>query len=86
MSIALYLHSLAAAGLTNASITPLTYHVIQAVLVVYAFSIVFGRLYCAMHSFTDCAAGVALGSAIWAAQLQWGNAVDGWVTQNTWMG
>ncbi|KAF8605669.1 hypothetical protein BDV93DRAFT_521493 [Ceratobasidium sp. AG-I] len=85
VSIALYIYSLASAGLADASITPFTYHIIQAVLVIYAFSIVFGRLYCAMHSFTDCAAGIAVGSAIWAAQLQWGDVVDAWVTQNTWM-
>jgi len=38
-----------------------------------------------MHSFTDCAAGVAVGTAIWAAQMQWGIAFDAWVTQNSWM-
>ncbi|CAE6449064.1 unnamed protein product [Rhizoctonia solani] len=37
-----------------------------------------------MHSFTDCAAGIAVGTAIWAAQLQWGNAFDIWVTSNGW--
>jgi hypothetical protein len=29
------------------------------------FSIVFGRLYTAMHSFTDCATGVVMGAGIW---------------------
>ncbi|KAG8744954.1 hypothetical protein FRC10_009189 [Ceratobasidium sp. 414] len=85
VSIALYIYSLAAAGLANDSISTVTYHIIQVLLVVYAFSIVFGRLYCAMHSFTDCIAGIAVGTAIWAAQMQWGNTIDGWVTQNGWM-
>lgn len=37
----------------------------------YAFSIVFGRLYAAMHSFTDCAMGVVLGTGIWWAYSSW---------------
>ena len=84
VSIALYLHTLAGAALANASISLFTYHSIQVVLAVYAFSIVFGRLYCAMHSFTDCAAGVAVGTAIWAAQLQWGEALDSWINKTGW--
>ncbi|KAG8794617.1 hypothetical protein FRC12_023115 [Ceratobasidium sp. 428] len=84
VSIALYIYSVAAAGFANASISVFTYHVIQVLLVVYAFSIVFGRLYCAMHSFTDCIAGITVGTAIWAAQMQWGNAIDAWITQNGW--
>ncbi|KAG9100434.1 hypothetical protein FRC06_004143 [Ceratobasidium sp. 370] len=85
VSIALYIYSLAAAGLANGSISAVTYRIVQILLVVYAFSIVFGRLYCAMHSFTDCIAGIAVGTAIWAAHMQWGNAIDRWVTQNGWM-
>ncbi|KAG8733556.1 hypothetical protein FRC11_005225 [Ceratobasidium sp. 423] len=84
VSIALYLHTLARNGLANETITPFVYHIIQILLVVYAFSIVFGRLYCAMHSFTDCAAGIAVGTAIWAAQIQWGNAFDLWISSNGW--
>ncbi|KAG9093255.1 hypothetical protein FS749_014775 [Ceratobasidium sp. UAMH 11750] len=85
VSIALYIYSLAATGLANDTISAVTYRIIQILLVIYASSIVFGRLYCAMHSFTDCIAGITLGSAIWAAQMQWGNAIDGWITQNGWM-
>ncbi|KAJ7197104.1 PAP2 superfamily-domain-containing protein [Mycena haematopus] len=36
-------------------------------LVVYATSIVFGRIYTAMHSFSDCAVGVFLGATLWLA-------------------
>ncbi|KAJ6470219.1 sphingosine-1-phosphate phosphatase [Mycena vitilis] len=36
-------------------------------LAVYATSIVFGRLYTAMHSFSDCAVGVFIGAALWLA-------------------
>ncbi|CAE6523518.1 unnamed protein product [Rhizoctonia solani] len=84
VSIALYFHTLARNGLANQVISPFVYHIIQVLLVIYAFSIVFGRLYCAMHSFTDCAAGIAVGTAIWAAQLQWGSAFDLWISSNGW--
>ncbi|KAF9057101.1 PAP2 superfamily-domain-containing protein, partial [Panaeolus papilionaceus] len=50
-----------------AAISPGTYHTLSAVLGVYACSIVFGRLYTAMHSFTDVAMGITLGTAIWWA-------------------
>ncbi|KAJ8514226.1 hypothetical protein ONZ45_g8224 [Pleurotus djamor] len=39
-----------------------------ALLGLYAFSIVFGRIYTAMHSFIDCIAGSLLGASIWWAQ------------------
>ncbi|GAB1527927.1 dihydrosphingosine 1-phosphate phosphatase [Rhizoctonia solani] len=84
VSIALYFHTLSHTALVNGVISPLMYHIIQVLLVVYAFSIVFGRLYCAMHSFTDCIAGIAVGTAIWAAQLQWGGTFDTWVTTSGW--
>lgn len=41
------------------------------ILAFYAFSVVFGRLYTAMHSFTDVAVGIFLGAAIWWWQTSW---------------
>ncbi|KAJ7096101.1 PAP2 superfamily-domain-containing protein [Mycena epipterygia] len=43
------------------------YAALTAGLAVYATSIVFGRLYTAMHSFSDCLVGVALGLLLWLA-------------------
>ncbi|KAJ7150857.1 sphingosine-1-phosphate phosphatase [Mycena crocata] len=40
---------------------------LTAALALYASSIVFGRLYTAMHSFSDCAVGVLLGFYLWLA-------------------
>ncbi|KAJ3738300.1 PAP2 superfamily-domain-containing protein [Lentinula raphanica] len=34
-------------------------------LIIYTLSIVFGRIYTAMHSFVDCVFGVLLGAAVW---------------------
>ncbi|KAL0957978.1 hypothetical protein HGRIS_000155 [Hohenbuehelia grisea] len=44
-----------------------TFTTLVVILVIYTFSIVFGRLYTAMHSFTDCIVGVYLGATIWWA-------------------
>ncbi|TFK21744.1 sphingosine-1-phosphate phosphatase [Coprinopsis marcescibilis] len=54
------------------SITSQEFYTIVAVLTFYTFSIVFGRLYTGMHSFTDCITGTVLGAGIW-----WGH--DSWV-------
>lgn len=52
-------------------ISPLLYTFLCIFLIIYTFSIVFGRLYTAMHSFTDCAMGVILGTLIWWVQTSW---------------
>ncbi|KAL0579647.1 Long-chain base-1-phosphate phosphatase [Marasmius crinis-equi] len=48
-----------------ASISNSTYILLVIILLWYTVSIVFGRLYTAMHSFTDCAMGVFLGAFLW---------------------
>lgn len=47
------------------------YILLCAALVIYAFSVVFGRLYTAMHSFTDCVMGVLVGAATWWWHTSW---------------
>lgn len=72
VSLALFffalIHPLAfpVAGTAPALSVPV-YVALTASLVIYATSIVFGRLYTAMHSFTDCAVGVAIGVLVWIA-------------------
>lgn len=56
---------------TLPSISPTFFAILTALLGFYTFSIVFGRLYTAMHSYTDCAVGVLLGTAIWWAYSSW---------------
>lgn len=56
------------------------------ILVVYVFSIVFGRIYTGMHSFTDCAFGLFLGSAIWGVYALCGDALDMWLKTSGWIG
>lgn len=56
---------------TEPTLSPQTFSFITSFLCIYAFSIVFGRLYTAMHSFTDCAIGGFLGALIWWAETSW---------------
>ena len=58
----------------------------SAFLALYAVSIVYGRLYTAMHSFSDCAVGVLLGTAIWAMHWACEDVLKVWVEQGGWGG
>ncbi len=53
------------------AISPTLYLALCSILVLYSLSIVFGRLYTGMHSFTDCVVGVLLGAGIWWVQTDW---------------
>ncbi|KAJ3501621.1 hypothetical protein NLJ89_g9257 [Agrocybe chaxingu] len=56
---------------TETVISPSLYVALCVILIIYTFSIVFGRLYTAMHSFTDCLMGVVLGAGIWWGHTSW---------------
>jgi dihydrosphingosine 1-phosphate phosphatase len=90
VSIALYffahVHHLIRVPDSNERISETTYYVTVALLIWYTFSIVFGRLYTAMHSFTDCAVGIALGTGIWALHWAVGKWVDHWICTTGWAG
>ncbi|KAF7797379.1 hypothetical protein EIP86_008574 [Pleurotus ostreatoroseus] len=61
------------------------YWIWVVILVLYAFSIVYGRLYTAMHSFTDCAVGTALGVATWVLYLYYAEPLDTWLKNSGWI-
>lgn len=63
-----------------------TYIVALSILVFYVFSIVFGRLYTGMHSFTDCLFGIILGTSIWAVHILAEPILDVWVRESGWIG
>ncbi len=63
-----------------------TYQLGIAVLLFYMFSIVYGRLYTGMHSFTDCIVGVALGAGIWGLYIFCGEYLDNWARDNGFIG
>jgi dihydrosphingosine 1-phosphate phosphatase len=56
------------------------YVLLTVALVLYILSIVLGRLYTAMHSFTDCLFGVLMGAGIWwVHDGYWGLGAGAWV-------
>ncbi|KAJ9109509.1 hypothetical protein QFC20_003253 [Naganishia adeliensis] len=55
-------------------------------LTIYAVSIIFGRIYCGMHSTMDCIAGSIMGWACWQAWELAAPAVEGWVERGHWTG
>lgn len=63
-----------------------TYYMLSGVLLFYMFSIVYGRLYTGMHSFTDCIMGVSLGAAIWALSLVCSDGLHDWIRDSGWIG
>ena len=68
------------------AISSTTYWISTALLVFYAFSIVFGRLYTAMHTFTDCAAGVIMGALVWAGHWALEDVLETWLVTSGWSG
>lgn len=55
-------------------------------LVLYAFSIVFGRLYTGMHGFSDCAVGVAIGCVVSLGQWISEDWMENWMRSPGWTG
>jgi membrane-associated phospholipid phosphatase len=92
VSIALFLfthlHRLASApadqnGSDRApAVSPTAYALLTVALAWYVLSIVLGRLYTAMHSFTDCVVGVLMGAGIWwVHDGYWGLGAGAWVEE-----
>ncbi|KAG0292345.1 hypothetical protein BGZ96_004305 [Linnemannia gamsii] len=53
-------------------------------LVVYAVSIIYGRLYCGMHSITDCIGGTIIGVGIWATQWTFRHTIEYYMVSPVW--
>ncbi|KAG0245506.1 hypothetical protein BGW41_000133 [Actinomortierella wolfii] len=83
VSIALFLYSHIL--LTDSSTwQPYTRELACFGLIVYAVSIVYGRLYCGMHSITDCVGGSAIGIAIWCAYWNYREAIEYYMVNPIW--
>lgn len=85
-SIALYIHTLIYRLYLSETISANTLYLLQAAIAVYTFSIVFGRLYCGMHSFTDCGVGVAVGAAVSVAYWVMEETIEQWISTPGWSG
>ena len=87
ISIALFLYSYVhRLYFSEASISSASYYSYLAAIIFYTFSIVFGRIYAAMHSFTDCAFGVIIGATIWALQHLYLERIGEAIENGSWIG
>ncbi|KAG6379508.1 PAP2 superfamily-domain-containing protein [Boletus reticuloceps] len=68
----------------HSAISSTTYCISCGFLALYAITIVFGRIYTGMHSFTDCGIGVALGATIWAVYVITSNTMERWLASGSW--
>jgi membrane-associated phospholipid phosphatase len=58
---------------------------IVVMLCVYACSVTFGRLYCGMHTITDCAGGVVMGTLLWSLIWYSQEVFDNFVVSDSWL-
>ncbi len=88
ISFAVYLYALlrnAAADPASSFSSPVVYNNSLAVLLWYGTSIVFGRLYCGMHSFTDVTVGTVIGALVGALQGIYGEHIEHFIGNATWL-
>ncbi|KAL1918285.1 uncharacterized protein VTP21DRAFT_2945 [Calcarisporiella thermophila] len=55
-----------------------------ALIAFYCFSVVFGRLYCGMHSLTDVIGGITIGAGLWALQLKFHLIIENFLFESGW--
>ncbi|KAI5455433.1 Long-chain base-1-phosphate phosphatase [Naganishia albida] len=84
VSIALFLGSLLAGLQDSSAISQPALYMGWTGLTIYASSIIFGRIYCGMHSTMDCIAGSIMGWACWQIWEVAAPAVEGWVERGHW--
>jgi len=88
VSFAVYLYALlrdAAAHPTSSFSSPVVYNNSLAILLWYGATIVFGRLYCGMHSFTDVAVGTLIGAVVGALQGIYGERIEHFIVTANWL-
>ncbi|KAG1733955.1 PAP2 superfamily-domain-containing protein [Suillus lakei] len=73
------------AYIQSTAISPSIYYASCATLMIYPITVVFGRLYTGMHSFTDCAVGVFLGVIIWGAYVIMKETFGNWLASAHWI-
>ncbi|KAF9100424.1 hypothetical protein BGX27_000411 [Mortierella sp. AM989] len=67
-----------------ASWSPYTRELAILGLITYAVSIIYGRLYCGMHSITDCIGGTLIGVLIWAVHWTFREGFEHYATSSIW--
>jgi len=86
VSIALFVFTQVYRAYLDATISHTAYILWICGLVFYTFSIVYGRIYTAMHSFSDCTMGIFLGVLLWLTQLFFEKPLESWVVGSGWLG
>ncbi|KAK3839593.1 MAG: PAP2 superfamily-domain-containing protein [Linnemannia gamsii] len=81
VALFLYCHILTT---TPASWSPYTRELAIFGLIVYAVSIIYGRLYCGMHSITDCIGGTLIGLGIWATHWAFRHTIEYYMVSPVW--
>lgn len=81
-SIALFLASWLASSAQHIGYTWVS--VGMAVLALYAASVIFGRMYCGMHSTMDCLAGSIMGWLCWLLWESVAPIADDWIESASW--
>ncbi|KAK3387806.1 phosphatidic acid phosphatase type 2/haloperoxidase [Podospora didyma] len=77
VSVALYAILILRSG--GNTFSPSVSLALEGLSLLYAISIVFGRLYCGMHGFTDVIVGSLMGAAITLVEFYYGPAFENWV-------
>ncbi|KAF8938523.1 PAP2 superfamily-domain-containing protein [Dissophora ornata] len=67
-----------------ASWSPYTRELSILGLIIYAVSIVYGRLYCGMHSITDCIGGSLIGITIWGVHWTFRHTIEYYMVSPVW--
>ncbi|KZS97197.1 acid phosphatase/Vanadium-dependent haloperoxidase [Sistotremastrum niveocremeum HHB9708] len=81
VSVALYILLLL---LSNPTLSTTAFTLSCILLSIYTLSIVFGRIYCGMHSFTDCMGGTLLGALVTVFWWVLGDPVVLWLKDAAW--
>ncbi|KIJ29297.1 hypothetical protein M422DRAFT_188721 [Sphaerobolus stellatus SS14] len=81
VSMVLYVNTLL---LRMENLSTTTLYTLQAIMAIYAFTIIYGRLYCGMHSLTDCTVGTAVGAAVWVTYWAIEDQVETWLATAGW--
>ncbi|KAG2340309.1 hypothetical protein BDR05DRAFT_984137 [Suillus weaverae] len=73
------------AYIQSTGISSSIYYASCTLLMIYAVTVVFGRLYTGMHSFTDCTVGVFLGVIIWGGYVIMKETFGNWLASAHWI-
>lgn len=75
ISAALFMHDIASQSQLSGTLKLLA----DGLILIYAGSVVLGRVYCGMHGLSDCVAGAILGCFTFAVNSYLGDSLENWM-------